>query len=127
MTVGQDEETQRGSREPKRRSRGERAGKKPPAVAGADEAAISAPPGLDVAPNGSNPATKKPERAERELYYPPVKETATVAAEAAVCATKAHNLLGGSMWNPLVSVPVIAMLLGCRDVNGAHKVVCVGM
>ncbi len=66
----------------KRRGRGERAPKKPRNVGGEDGSGISAPPGLDAVPSGSNASAKKPERAERELYHPPVKEP--TASEAVV-------------------------------------------
>ena len=60
--------------ESKRVNRGERGAKKARAVGSEEGSRMGAPPGLDAAPGGGNAAAKKAERAERELYHPPVKE-----------------------------------------------------
>lgn len=65
--------------EPKRANRGERGAKKARAVGSEEGSGMGAPPGLDAAPGGGNAAAKKVERAERELYHPPVKEPADSA------------------------------------------------
>jgi hypothetical protein len=75
--------------EPKRRSRGERAAKKARPVGSEDSSGISAPPGLTTVLIGSsNAPSKKLERAERELYHPPVKEP---AASESVVRIFAHD------------------------------------
>ncbi len=62
--------------ESKRLNRGERGAKKARAMGSEEGPGMGAPPGLDAAPGGGNAAAKKAERAERELYHPPVKEPA---------------------------------------------------